>query len=199
MRQYIPAFELTPDVKTMHEVTDLYCDKYGWHEQTLVCKDTIDFAKLRPADIIYFDEDGDKEVDHAGIYIGNKEFIHCTKQTKGVSIMPLKGVYKEHFVDAKRILADEIPQSMNTEMWANGNGYVYSDTSFNSDNKIAALSSYAPVILDYYTKLTWTSDYDCASISFFENDEKGYIASSDLTEPDVYDEGTPPPLIPEDI
>ncbi len=63
-------------------------------------------SKLIPGDLVFFDSNGPNngDVTHAGIYIGNNEFIHAST-SKGVIITKLDNVYwKDRYINARRIL-----------------------------------------------------------------------------------------------
>lgn len=69
----------------------------------------VDYSKIKPGDILFFNvsEAGPTKgvaYNHCGIYLGNKEFIHCTKKWNRVCIMPLKGNFYKGFVKAKRFI-----------------------------------------------------------------------------------------------
>ena len=68
----------------------------------------IPFAKLQPADVIFFGAQGSSskpsEVDHMGIYLGNGWFIHSSAY--GVAIAQLSGWYRNRFAWGRRPLAE---------------------------------------------------------------------------------------------
>jgi len=68
----------------------------------------IPFAKLQPADVIFFGAAGPKskpaQVDHMGIYLGNGWFIHSSGY--GVAVAQLSGWYAQRFAWARRPLAE---------------------------------------------------------------------------------------------
>jgi cell wall-associated NlpC family hydrolase len=68
----------------------------------------ISFAKLQPADVVFFGAHGPKskpaEVDHMGIYVGNGWFIHSSGY--GVAVAQLTGWYRTKFAWARRPLAE---------------------------------------------------------------------------------------------
>jgi cell wall-associated NlpC family hydrolase len=68
----------------------------------------VPFAKLQPADVIFFGAHGPSskpsEVDHMGIYLGNGWFIHSSGY--GVAVAQLSGWYRARFAWARRPLAE---------------------------------------------------------------------------------------------
>jgi cell wall-associated NlpC family hydrolase len=66
----------------------------------------IPFAKLQPADVLFFGARGPKskpaQVDHTGIYLGNGWFIHSSSY--GVAVAQLSGWYAQKFAWARRPL-----------------------------------------------------------------------------------------------
>ena len=71
-------------------------------------KQRIAFAKLQPADVIFFGAKGPKskpaQVDHMGIYLGNGWFIHSSSY--GVAVTTLTGWYQQRFAWGRRPLAE---------------------------------------------------------------------------------------------
>jgi cell wall-associated NlpC family hydrolase len=68
----------------------------------------IPFAKLQPADVLFFGLDGPHsrpaQVDHAGIYVGNGWFVHSS--SGGVTLTRLQGWYRDRFAWARRPLSE---------------------------------------------------------------------------------------------
>lgn len=68
----------------------------------------IGFAKLQPADVIFFGDQGPRsqpsQVDHMGIYLGAGWFIHSSDY--GVALATLTGWYRSEFAWARRPLAE---------------------------------------------------------------------------------------------
>jgi cell wall-associated NlpC family hydrolase len=68
----------------------------------------IPFAKLQPADVLFFGLDGPRskpaQVDHAGIYVGGGWFVHSS--SGGVTLRQLQGWYRDRFAWARRPLAE---------------------------------------------------------------------------------------------
>jgi cell wall-associated NlpC family hydrolase len=68
----------------------------------------ISFARLQPADVIFFGAAGPKskptQVDHMGIYLGNGWFVHSSGY--GVAVAQLSGWYAQRFAWGRRPLAE---------------------------------------------------------------------------------------------
>ena len=68
----------------------------------------IPFAKLQPADVVFFGAQGPRskpaQVDHMGIYLGNGWFIHSSGY--GVAVAQLTGWYRTKFAWARRPLTE---------------------------------------------------------------------------------------------
>jgi cell wall-associated NlpC family hydrolase len=68
----------------------------------------IGFAKLEPADVIFFGDHGPRstsaEIGHTGIYVGNGWFIQSSGQ--GVALATLDGWYRKEFAWGRRPLAE---------------------------------------------------------------------------------------------
>ena len=69
----------------------------------------IPFAKLQPADILFFATSGSlskaASVDHAGVYLGNGWMIHSSRY--GVAVVPVtSGWYRDRFAWGRRPLAE---------------------------------------------------------------------------------------------
>jgi cell wall-associated NlpC family hydrolase len=68
----------------------------------------IPFAKLQPADVIFFGSQGPRskpsEVDHMAVYLGNDWFIHSSRY--GVAVAQLSGWYRTRFAWGRRPLAE---------------------------------------------------------------------------------------------
>lgn len=62
---------------------------------------------LEPGDVVFFNNRGRGRVSHAGIYIGNDQFIHsASRRSGGVRVDSLDEAYwRSSFMQAKRILA----------------------------------------------------------------------------------------------
>jgi cell wall-associated NlpC family hydrolase len=80
---------------------------YGMSTEFPVAK-RIPFAKLQPADVIFFGAKGPKskaaQVDHMGVYLGNGWFIHSSRY--GVAVTTISGWYEKRFAWGRRPLAE---------------------------------------------------------------------------------------------
>lgn len=63
----------------------------------------VSFENLRAGDLVFFSLDGDKAIDHVGIFIGDGQFINASS-SKGVTIYPMGSYWKSHYIGAKRVL-----------------------------------------------------------------------------------------------
>lgn len=63
----------------------------------------VSFENLRAGDLVFFSLDGDKVIDHVGIFIGDGQFINASS-SKGVTIYPMSSYWKSHYIGAKRVL-----------------------------------------------------------------------------------------------
>ena len=55
-----------------------------------------EISKLKIGDLVYFNTVRDRDLcDHAGIYIGNNKFIHCSSSKRKVIISELEGTHYE--------------------------------------------------------------------------------------------------------
>lgn len=65
----------------------------------------IDRSSLVPGDLVFFKTLGSKSINHAGIYIGNGQFIHASSGAGKVMISSLSsGYYNEHYATARRVV-----------------------------------------------------------------------------------------------
>lgn len=67
----------------------------------------IDRSELEPGDVVFFNDRGRGRVSHAGIYIGDDQFIHAaSRRSGGVRVDSLDDKYwSASFMQAKRVLA----------------------------------------------------------------------------------------------
>ena len=69
-------------------------------------------SELKPGDIVFFNNRGRGRVSHAGIYIGDDQFIHSSShRSGGVRVDSLDDRYwSASYMEAKRVLAQASPQ-----------------------------------------------------------------------------------------
>ena len=69
----------------------------------------ISIDKLKIGDLVFFNTVRDKDLcDHAGIYIGNNQFIHCSSSKGKVIISEIEGSYYENlFSWGRRLIEDD--------------------------------------------------------------------------------------------
>lgn len=67
----------------------------------------VERDELEPGDIVFFNNRGRGRVSHAGIYIGDDQFIHAaSRRSGGVRVDSLDSSYwRASFMEAKRVLA----------------------------------------------------------------------------------------------
>ncbi|WP_339512829.1 C40 family peptidase [Pseudomonas sp. RL_15y_Pfl2_60] len=63
--------------------------------------------ELEPGDVVFFSTNGRGRVSHAGIYLGDDQFIHsASRRSGGVRVDSLQSPYwKRNYMEAKRVLA----------------------------------------------------------------------------------------------
>ena len=123
MQKHIPPYYVSSDPEKLVATGYILNEKIkGQIKATTVCKGKLNFKKLQPGDVLFFKEmsNDPRSIDHVGIYIGNKQFIHSTRYLKGtwtnksydkdggVCIAPLTGMYKSGFVKAIRVLPKKV-------------------------------------------------------------------------------------------
>lgn len=67
----------------------------------------VERDELEPGDLVFFSTNGRGRVSHAGIYLGDDQFIHsASRRSGGVRVDSLDDRYwKRSFIEAKRVLA----------------------------------------------------------------------------------------------
>jgi len=67
--------------------------------------ESLHYAKARPGDLLFFDGNDDRTVDHVSVFIGRGWALDSSNSYGGVSIIRVgEGWYREHFTHARRIL-----------------------------------------------------------------------------------------------
>jgi len=66
---------------------------------------TLKYRRLLPGDLMFYDGNGDRTVDHVDVYIGNGYALDSSNTPGGVTIMWVgSGWYRDHFVHGRRLL-----------------------------------------------------------------------------------------------
>ena len=98
---------------TFYCITELYdlpikrtAYEQGYDDTFLKVENISD---LKIGDLVFFNTVSDKDLcDHAGIYIGNNEFIHSSSANRKVIISNLKGTfYESSFSWGRRLIEDD--------------------------------------------------------------------------------------------
>jgi len=75
---------------------------------------TLDFARLRPGDLLFFGKGG-RHINHVGIYAGDGQMIHASSHSGRVVVSDLSQPYLEgSFVVAKRHWEMQSPKQSGT-------------------------------------------------------------------------------------
>jgi len=62
-------------------------------------------GKLRPGDLVFFENTFERGLSHVGIFIKGKNFIHAENENTGVVISSLDSdYYRKHYAGARRLL-----------------------------------------------------------------------------------------------
>lgn len=185
MREYVPTYRLYAKVSTLYRAASAY--NAGFPGEYRI-RD-IELDEIRPGDFIFFnmedeaeiDDASDTEVNHVGIYLGNQEFIHCTRYNwggSGVYVMPLTGSYLDAVVAVRRFLPDTVTPA-DTTMYVSGDIVNVRSTTDIESPVLATLRYDTPV------KLLFTDNEYRAYVEYEEN-RFGFISLSQLkTAPDA--------------
>lgn len=104
MQPEVPVYDLSKSIETLYNTSVIYNEGLRGECKAKV----VSFENIQPGDVIFFDLDTTKGVDHCGIYMGNEEFMHSTEAWDGVCISPLRGMYKENLIKIKRYLPTSV-------------------------------------------------------------------------------------------
>ena len=76
----------------------------------MVVSKTLDFAAMRPGDLLFFGHRG-RHINHVGIYLGDGKMIHASNRRRGVIITDLRQTSHDGaFVVAKRLFERQYPK-----------------------------------------------------------------------------------------
>ncbi len=98
------GFDCSGFVKTVFALNgiDLPRDADQQGEQGQAVSIDNDFADLKKGDVVFFGPrptgDRTQHISHVGIYVGNKEFIHCAGRVKRNSFDPKSPIYSENLL-----------------------------------------------------------------------------------------------------
>lgn len=158
MQQDVPTYRISANLQKLYETTDMYNKGYtGAFASTFVSREN-----LQPGDVLFFyvGEESDAQTaglpyNHCGIYLGNGEFIHCTRSWGGgVCIMPLNTMYEEGLIGIKRYLPQKAVPADQTMYTTSRKTNVY--PTKNSDTEpITTLGIQVPVVLKYTDNGNW--------------------------------------------
>jgi|GEM_PF-6860830 len=190
MKPYVPNYDVSNGIAAQGKNAGyLYTDAAGRFSVTTVCntKKKPDFSKLKPGDLVFFNDNTEKitgALDHVGIYVGGKEFIHSVKSENGVVLMPMgRGRYKDRFLFAKRFMPKNEPAPMNRTMFVDTKGSgtkaVYKDIKFNEQNG-DRLADGEEVTLLFRGNCRYDSSFETCYIEY-GNGRRGYMKSTFLT------------------
>jgi cell wall-associated NlpC family hydrolase len=83
----------------------------GWNLAQRVAADqaaggpSISYKTLKPGDLMFYDGEGNGQIDHVDVYIGNGWALDSSSSVGGVSIMWVgDGWYHDHFVHGRRLI-----------------------------------------------------------------------------------------------
>lgn len=183
MQEYIPVYKLSSNLATLHDRRSLYNQGFDSEfNAKVLCENTIDWSKLQPGDIVFFNEkyntDHSKEnITHCGIYLGDKQFVHSTRFSDGVSIMPLdKGFYYDGFICAIRYLPepDKVQPINQIVHKTSGSASLYKDIGLNTSiiEKENLSSRDDDLTLEYYNA-TYSGAVAWASVMY--NGQRYYV------------------------
>ena len=130
MQKDVKCYRLTANLKQLHDTSIVYNNGYAteFRAKTL-CKGTIDWSKILPGDILFFNSPGgpkhDYPFNHCAIYLGDKTMIHSTGSADGVVVRPVDGNYITHFESAKRYVPSKKASPLNISMTATRDVKLY--------------------------------------------------------------------------
>jgi probable lipoprotein NlpC len=69
---------------------------------------------LQPGDLVFFNING-KGVSHAGIYLGDNQFVHSSKRGVVIDSINDPYYYAKRYIGAKRILKEDVSEILNPD------------------------------------------------------------------------------------
>lgn len=116
MRKWVPVYTVSSSMGILSQTKDLYNIGYPGaftaHRITRI-------EDLQPGDVLFFrsqlDSDISSDLGHCSIYLGNREFIHCTSVWEdSVCIMPLTGDFEKNLLEIRRFLPETVTSAKET-------------------------------------------------------------------------------------
>lgn len=110
MRKWVPVYTVSSSMGVLSQTKNLYnAGRIGAFKAFKIER----IEDLQPGDVLFFrsqlDDATSTDRGHCSIYLGNKEFIHCTSVWEdSVCIMPLTGVFEETLQEIRRFLPDTV-------------------------------------------------------------------------------------------
>lgn len=173
MEKYVPVYALSQHIEKIGLTESIYNPNHSTElKAKTVCKGKLDYTKMQPGDIIFWDLDGGEhkyDWNHCGIYLGKKQFIHSTASLGGVGITPLESEYVRDFVKVVRVLPTKVsPMNLETKTKAKYTT-IYSEKNAKENYKIDSLKLGTPITVLYVG-----GDKQYAYVKYGDN-KKGYV------------------------
>lgn len=169
MVKRIPPFRMTSSLSKLYALDYVYNEGYPGE-----CKvKNVSLNTIQPGDVVFFSHH--KANDHCGIYIGNNQFIHCTKSKGGVVLDSLTGTYERDFSTVRRYLPEKVTPA-NTKKTIAKSCSLYSKRE-NDNSKIKSLSAGNKVTVLYTGNSP--ESYNQAYVKT-EDGTKGFIYAKNL-------------------
>jgi len=116
MRKWVPVYTVSSSMGILSGTRELY--NIGYKGSFTAYRITR-IEDLQPGDVLFFrsqlDSDISSDLGHCSIYLGNREFIHCTSVWEdSVCIMPLTGDFEKNLLEIRRFLPDSVTSAKET-------------------------------------------------------------------------------------
>ena len=189
---YCAAYEIPTDMVKQGNIDVILNEGFDQEIKAVITTEKLDYDKLYPGDLLFFNTDDDEDADDVGIYLGNKEFIHSTQSymrnpmdyledgkeaVGGVCISSLKE-NENSFMFAKRFFPDNFENAKinKTLITKEENVKVYSNSECEGTG-IATLSMDEEVILLYtINKVNENGDPVTNAYIKFGDNQYGYVS-----------------------
>lgn len=170
MQKYVKCYRMTANLQQLHDTEIAYNNGYeSQFTATTVCKGTIDWDKLCPGDVLFFNSPGGKKnpypYNHCALYLGNKRMIHSTSSAGGVAVRDVDGFYITSFESARRYIPTVQVKPLNITMTATRDVKLYPTLQCKSGTNKYVVSRGTDLIIKsttkygrYYTAYAVTKD-----------------------------------------